>query len=137
VALAIYVYFAVCLWRIFEKAGIAGYKAIVPFYNLAKLCQVAGKPSWIVWVIAFGLCVPVIGNLTVFVSLFYLYYFVAKRFGHGTGFAFGLFFLPPVYFGLLAFGDATWSFPQQDRGAKKKHKSSKNLSLKVAASKSK
>jgi len=33
----------------------------------------------------------------------------ARRFGKGTGFGIGLFFLPFVFFPLLAFGDAQYA----------------------------
>lgn len=39
------------LWRIFEKAGEKGWKALVPFLNFWVLIQIVGKPRWwFVWV---------------------------------------------------------------------------------------
>ena len=33
VVLALGIFSMVCMWRVFAKAGIPGWKAIIPFYN--------------------------------------------------------------------------------------------------------
>ncbi len=33
-------------WKIFEKAGEAGWKAIIPIYNVIVLLRISGKPWW-------------------------------------------------------------------------------------------
>lgn len=39
------------LWKIFEKAGEAGWKAIVPVYNYMVLLRILGKPKWwLIWI---------------------------------------------------------------------------------------
>lgn len=61
------------LWRIFEKAGEAGWKALVPFYNYWILLKITGKPKW--WFIL-GL-IPIV-NL---VMPFLLFVEICKVFG--------------------------------------------------------
>ena len=34
------------LWKCFSKAGEAGWKAIVPIYNVVIMLRLAGKPGW-------------------------------------------------------------------------------------------
>ena len=41
----------VAWWKIFEKAGEAGWKAIIPIYNAIVLLRISGKPGW--WVVLF------------------------------------------------------------------------------------
>ena len=88
------------LWKIFSKAGKPGWASIVPIYNSVVMLQVAGKPVW--WLVL--MFIPfvnfVVGLLTV-VGL-------AKNFGKGTGFALGMIFLSPIFFPMLAFGDAEY-----------------------------
>jgi len=38
----------------------------------------------------------------------YLKYIIAKNFGKSTGFGVGLIFLSPIFFAILAFGDAEY-----------------------------
>ena len=91
------------MWKIFEKAGQEGWKAIIPFYNVWVLAEIVGKPGW------FGLLmiIPYVG---VIIS-FYIYYLLAKSFGKDVLFALGLVFLPFIFFPILAFGDAKYIGP--------------------------
>lgn len=93
--------FIATLWRIFQKSGRPGWFALIPLYNLIALCDVAGKPAW--W--AAMLIAPVINVPFLILISFAL----AKRFGRGAGFGFGLLFLGPVFYPLLAFGGASYT----------------------------
>ena len=42
--LAIIIAIIVGMWKIFEKAGEAGWTSLVPFYNLWILNRIGGKP---------------------------------------------------------------------------------------------
>lgn len=44
------------LWKLFEKAEVQGWKAIIPFYNFYQMLKISGRPTW--WF--FLLFVPVI-----------------------------------------------------------------------------
>ncbi len=37
----------VCTWKVFAKAGIPGWKALVPFYNLYCLCKLTWGIGWL------------------------------------------------------------------------------------------
>ncbi len=101
------IYFAILIlqiaafWMIFTKAGHPGWAALIPFYNIYVLLQVAGKPGW--WLVL--LFIPVVSIvITVLVNLA-----VADNFGRGVGFAIGLILLPFVFFPILAFGNARYT----------------------------
>jgi hypothetical protein len=87
------------LWVIFTKAGLPGWGSIIPIYNIILLLKAAGKPAWWVAVI---LLVPVVNLVFAFLALVGL----ANNFGKGGGYAAGLFFLPVIFFPMLAFGKA-------------------------------
>ena len=101
VYLAILVLMVVSLWKTFVKAGLPGWGVLIPFYNLYLVVKLAGRPGW--WMIL--LFIPLV-NVVVDVVLCVD---TARRFGKGTGFAVGLFFLPFVFFPILAFGEARYS----------------------------
>ena len=41
------------MWKIFEKAGEAGWQALIPIYNCYVLIKITGKPGWwlLLWLI--------------------------------------------------------------------------------------
>ena len=88
------------LWRVFEKAGRPGWAAVVPFWNGWVMFQVAGKPGW--WL--FLALIPI---LNLFVA-YEVSAAMSKRFGKGTGFAWGLFLLPFVFYPILGEGPARY-----------------------------
>ncbi len=96
----------ISLWKIFEKAGVEGWKALIPFYNGWVLAEIVGKPGWV----GLLLYVPYIN----IIAMLYLYYLLAKSFGKDVLFALGLFFLPFIFFPILAFGDAQYQGPPKD-----------------------
>ncbi|GFO57169.1 hypothetical protein GMSM_41760 [Geomonas sp. Red276] len=83
------------MWKVFEKAGYAGWKAIIPFYNMYILMLIAGKPGW--WF--FLLFIPVVG----FAILLLAYLSLAEKFGKSALFAVGLLFFPMLCFPGLGF----------------------------------
>lgn len=46
VSLIIYIIIAICMWKIFEKAGLEGWKAIIPFYNIYVEIVYVAKKEW-------------------------------------------------------------------------------------------
>jgi len=87
-------------WKVFEKAGEAGWKSLIPIYNLFVLLQMAGCPGW--WLLMFFL--PVINIYFLVV----MHIRLAEKFGKSALFGFALFFLGFIFFPLLAFGPATY-----------------------------
>ena len=88
------------LWTTFVKAGLPGWGAIVPFYNVYLMCKIAGRPGW--WLLLF--LIPCVGLIvTIIVSID-----IAKNFGKGTGFGLGLALLGFIFYPILGFGDARY-----------------------------
>lgn len=101
VALVLWVLSIVALWKVFEKAGEPGWKALIPFYNWYVLFQIAGRNGW--WFLA--LFVPIVGLI---VSIM-LAVDLAKHFGKSTTFgvvALWLFSLIGLF--MLGYGDAKY-----------------------------
>jgi len=50
------------LYKLFEKAGQSGWKAIVPIYNIYVMIKLSGRPAW--WILLF--IVPAVNILIAF-----------------------------------------------------------------------
>ncbi len=110
IVLVVSVIMIISMWKIFTKAGEAGWKSIIPFYNTWTLAEIVGRPGW--WGLAPLLgVIPYIGSLAGFVVICILYVDLAKSFAKTTGFAVLLILLPIVGFPMLAFGDAKYGGP--------------------------
>ena len=84
----------------FAKAGQPGWAAIIPIYQNYVQTQIAGKE--ILWFILCIIpCTAPIGLIVVFIG-------IAERFGKGAGYGLGLFFLAPIFWPMLGFGDARY-----------------------------
>ncbi|HBX87385.1 MAG TPA: hypothetical protein DEG09_02065 [Marinilabiliaceae bacterium] len=98
---ALTIFMLVTMWLIYEKAGKAGWKSIIPIYNVLVFLQIIGKPWW--WIIlAF---IPIVG------VIFYIWAMnlLSKRFGKSELFTVGIIFLPYVFLPILAFGSAQYT----------------------------
>jgi signal peptidase I len=62
--LVLYVVLSISLYKIFEKAGIEGWKALVPGLNFVEWCKLIGRPSW--W--AALLLIPIV-NIFIFAGM--------------------------------------------------------------------
>ena len=110
---AVFVFYAICNWKIFEKAGVEGWKALIPGYNMWILAEIAGKPGW--WgIVGLGGIIPIIG-IVASIAGFVLYILIAielaKSFGKESWFAVLLIVVPIVALAMLAFGDAKYVGP--------------------------
>ncbi len=47
-ALALYILYAVALWKVFTKAGYPGILALIPIVNVIFLVKIAGMSGWFV-----------------------------------------------------------------------------------------
>ncbi len=116
----------VAYWKIFEKAGERGWKAIIPVYSDYVLYKIAWetKPFWILMgaaVITSLLSrIPVVGAIISFIIGILAviievncYLKLSKAFGHGGWFAVGLLLLSPVFMLILAFDNSEYSGPQE------------------------
>ena len=92
-------------WKTFIKAGQPGWAILIPVYNYIVALRIAQRPWW--WV--FLILIPVVNLIThIVVNID-----VAKRFGKGAAFGFGLWILPFVFFPILGFGESQY-LPQND-----------------------
>lgn len=103
-SLAAVAYTIFVLYRVFEKAGVPGWKAIVPGYNLWTLCEIV----WGRGTKMFFFLIPIYGIIIYFKTCTRL----ALAFGKPTSFGVGLFFVSPVFLSLLAFTNVTYIGPQ-------------------------
>jgi hypothetical protein len=90
-------------WKVFTKAGEAGWKSIIPIYGFIVMLKIVGRDWW--WVIL--LLIPVVGLIIWIIVALDL----AKSFGRGTGFGIGLAFLSPIFGLMLGFGSDTYRGP--------------------------
>jgi hypothetical protein len=100
VYLAVIVLIIAGFWRVFTKAGEAGWKSIIPIWNLIVLLRIAGRPVW--WIIL--LLIPLVNLIVYLIVMLDL----AKNFGKGSGFGVGLWLLSVIFFPILGFGSATY-----------------------------
>jgi hypothetical protein len=87
-------------WKIFTKANQAGWKILVPFYNLWIMLKIACVPGYY-------LILLLIPGVNIFASL-RIAHRVSKGFGHGAGFTAGMVFLPFIFYPMLAFGNSQY-----------------------------
>jgi len=100
IGLALAIFAIAGLWKTFAKAGLPGWGAIVPIYNIYLICKLAGRPGW--WVLLYLIpCVDIVIAIIVSID-------IAKNFGKGTAFGLGLAFLSFIFFPILGFGDARY-----------------------------
>jgi hypothetical protein len=90
-------------WKIFTKAGEAGWKAIIPIYNTIVMLKIVGRPVW--WILL--LLVPLVNIVVLIVVTNDL----SKSFGHGMGMTLGLLFLSFIFYPVLGFGGSEYQGP--------------------------
>lgn len=101
---AVLVISIVAYWKIFTKAGEAGWQSIVPIWNYIVLLRVVGRPAW--WLLL--MFVPFVGIVvSVIVALD-----LGKSFGKSTVFSvFGLILFSLVGYLILGFGSDEYVGP--------------------------
>ena len=97
---ALIILMVAAMWTVFKKAGEPGWAALIPIYNIMVLLKIAGKPMW--WVIL--MLIPFVNIVVLIIAIVGL----ARNFGKGAGFALGLVFLAPIFYPILAWGDAQY-----------------------------
>lgn len=106
----------VSMWKLFEKAGQAGWKSLVPVYSFWVLCELVGKPGW--WsLVVFIAWIPFLGAIAALVVSVIVYIELAKSFGKEASYAALLILLPFIGFPMLAFGDSKYVGPGGKTGA--------------------
>lgn len=110
ICLLVSIFLLVAIWKIFDKAGKPGWAAIIPIYNIVVLFQVVGLSSWLVLL----LLVPFLGWGALAIILIGANFKLAKVFGKGTGFGFGLLLLGIIFYPMLAFDSSTYIKPNNN-----------------------
>lgn len=90
------------LWRVFSKAGEPGWAAIIPLYNTYVLFKIIFGNGWKFLLVL----IPIYG---IYLAIVAMSFKLAKSFGKGVGFGFGLLFLSPIFLLILAFDNSTYS----------------------------
>jgi hypothetical protein len=101
--LAICVLMIVSVWKVFTKANRPGWACLIPIYNFIVLLEILKRPWW--WM--FLLFIPIVNlgfALLMCIDL-------AKAFGKGMGFGFGILLLGFIFYPILAFGNARYMDP--------------------------
>lgn len=100
VILGITIIMIAAIWRLFTKAGEAGWKSLIPLYNVIIWLKLVGRPFWYL----LFLFIPG-ANVVLWVILGFG---TARSFGRGILFALGTTFLPFIFLPLLGFGDSAY-----------------------------
>ncbi len=103
VYIAIVVLLIAAYWMVFTKAGEAGWKSIIPIYNLYIELKIIGRSGW--WILLF--LIPIVNIVIAIIVGIDL----ARAFGKGTGFGWGVALLSFIFVPILGFGDARYSGP--------------------------
>jgi uncharacterized membrane protein YoaK (UPF0700 family) len=99
-----YVYFSICLMKIFKKAGVKPGIAWVPFYNTWKFLEIGGQKGY--WSVL--MLVPIVSFVAI-VYFFIASYHIGKKLGKSGEFVLWAIFLAPVWYPWLAFDKSVWN----------------------------
>ena len=101
ISLALWVISIVAFWKVFEKAGHAGWLSIIPFVNVFVLFEIAGFNGWM-FLLMF---IPIVNLILAIV----LSLKIAEAFGRSAVFGiFGLFIFSFIGYLILGFGEDTY-----------------------------
>lgn len=101
VAAIVGIFFIICMWKIYAKAGKPGWAAIIPIYNIIVQLEIINRPVW--WLVL--LFIPFVNIVIMIIMTIDM----AKSFGRSTGFGIGLLFLSIIFYPILAFGSSTYT----------------------------
>lgn len=113
VIIAFYVLLIIAQWKIFTKAGEAGWKSLIPIYNMVILFKISGLSPWLLLLCLLA-WIPVVGSLIVLGLAIVSMVKLGKAFGRSTGFIIGLILLPSIFELILGFGSAQYVGPSKD-----------------------
>lgn len=110
IIIAIAVIQIIAMWKLYGKAGEKGWKSIIPVYNMVILFKISGLSPWLLFVYLAAI-IPFIGWVAPIALNAVLAYKLAKSFGKDGGWAVGLYFLPSIFYMILAFGKSEYVGP--------------------------
>ena len=123
--LIFYILLVIAEWKIFKKAGEAGWKSLIPIYNAYIVFKISGMKKWFWITIATSCVVAIIGVavgqnsqtanvISIINGIFNICVAIAvnnklaKAFGKGIGYTIGLILLPNIFTLILGFGSAKY-----------------------------
>ena len=129
--IVLYVLLVIAFWKMFNKFGEPGWKAIIPIYNTYIMYKYTWQRkffwiSLILDIVGTALTTAGMGNGTVasmnqplvwiglvvllvdLVIAFIAIYKLSVAFGHGIGYFFGLIFLSIIFYYILGFGSSKY-----------------------------
>lgn len=105
-------------FKMYKKAGVEGWKCLIPYYNTWTECSFVGLNTNWVWILlgttlisGFFEDAAIISLAVAIITLYFnvlLSVSVAQSFGKDTGFAVGLILLPFVFYPIIGFGKAQY-----------------------------
>ena len=132
---ALSIWSIVCMWIIFKKAWREWWESLIPIWNIYILFKIAGKTSyfWVLvalpilmiiyyalsWTILswdnsliqiFGIVLSGCYFIIPLICWLELPYWLTKKFEQSNWFYIGMLFLTPIFFWILAFGDAKYEW---------------------------
>lgn len=120
-----YILQVVAYWKIFTKAGEAGWKSLIPFYNMYTQYKLTWNPMWFFVLIACGAvnfafggtegvfyAIGTLTSLAMGVIGIISNFKLSQAYGHGACFAIGLILLNPIFMLILGFGSSEYQGPQ-------------------------
>lgn len=110
VGIAILVLQIIGMWKIFTKAGEAGWKSLIPFYNIAIMFKISGMSPYLVFVYL-GLFIPIINVFAaIAITIFDLYQKIniCKAFKKTTGFTVAMIMVPFIANLILGLGSSQY-----------------------------
>ena len=113
IVIVFYVLLVIAQWKIFTKAGEAGWKSLIPIYNMVVLYKIIGLSPWLLLIYLAGI-IPVVGYIATLVLSIISMVKLGQAFGKGAGFIVGLVFLTPIFQMILGFGSAEYVGPQSN-----------------------
>lgn len=96
ISILVGIFSAVCMWKIFTKAGQPGWKSLIPVYNTYIMILIGGNPGW--WLLLFF-----IPYVNIVISIMMMEAFVRAYGRYGIGPVLMMMFLGVFYMPYLAF----------------------------------
>ncbi len=126
--LIFYILTVIASWKIFTKAGEAGWKSLIPIYNMYILCRIIKINFWYVIIIpavVIGILGSILGQGNPVYGFLYFAYalfvdiFTSIKLGNAFkksgGFIAGLILLPNIFQLILAFDSSSYAFKKSDK----------------------
>lgn len=98
--LALLVFYLAGLWKSFEKAGVDGWRALIPLYNAYLVIKISDMSGW--WIA--GFLAPIV-NVPVTI---YMNYRFARNYGKGALMSLLTGLLPILMVPVLGFGSSDY-----------------------------